>query len=86
MELNQDQINEIVKNIKMYRVYSTNLIAIGYDAHNKILRVIFKGNSSYIYFNVEPDIWEILNNSESKGKTLSECVIKQKEKYKYIKL
>lgn len=81
-----DQIKEIVQNIKMCRVFSTNLVALGYDESHKILRVIFKGNSSYLYFNVEPEIWNMLNNSESKGKTLSESVIRQKDKYKYIKL
>lgn len=81
-----DQIKEIVKNIKMFKVFSTNLVALGYDESYKILRVIFKGNSSYLYFNVEPEIWNLLNNSESKGKTLNESVIRQKDKYKYIKL
>ena len=85
-EFNEEQLKEIVTNIKMYRVFSTNLGAWGYDEVHKILRVIFKGNSSYLYFNVEPEIWNILNESESKGKTLNECVTKQKDKYKYIKL
>ena len=81
-----EQIKEIVTNIKMYKIFSTNLVAWGYDETHKILRVIFKGNSSYLYFNVEPEIWNLLNNSESKGKTLNESVIRQKDKYKYIKL
>lgn len=85
-ELTLDQIQEIVNSINMVRVFSTNLIALGYNAEKKILRVIFKGNSSYLYFNVEPDIWEIISQSESKGKTLRETVIKEKDKYKYIKL
>ena len=41
MELTVDQIKEIVDNIKMQRVFSTNLVAIGYDEQKKILRVIF---------------------------------------------
>lgn len=86
MEFTAEQINEFVKNIQMMKVFSTNLLAIGYDSNRKILRVIFKGNSSYLYFNVEPEIWETLKNSESKGKTLNENVIRHKEKYKYIKL
>lgn len=85
-EFNEEQLKEIVANIKMYRVFSSNLVAWGYDEIHKILRVIFKGNSSYLYFNVEPEIWNILNESESKGKTLNECITKQKDKYKYIKL
>ena len=85
-ELTLDQIQEIVNSINMVWVFSTNLIALGYNAEKKILRVIFKGNSSYLYFNVEPDIWEIISQSESKGKTLRETIIKEKDKYKYIKL
>ena len=85
-EFTQTELQQIIENIKMYKVYSSNLIALGYDESHKILRVIFKGNSSYLYFNVEPEIWNLLNNTESKGKTLSESVIKQKDKYKYIKL
>ena len=86
MEINQEQINDIVDNIKMQRVFSTNLVAMGYDENKRVLRVIFKGNSSYLYFNVEPEVYTTLIQSESKGKTLNESVIKQKEKYKYIKL
>lgn len=86
MELTVDQIKEIVSNIKMQRVFSTNLVAIGYDEQKKILRVIFKGNSSYLYFDVEPEVYNTLMQSESKGRALNESVIKQKEKYKYIKL
>ena len=86
MEINQEQINDIVDNIKMQRVFSTNLVAMGYDENKRVLRVIFKGNSSYLYFNVEPEVYTTLLQSESKGKTLNESVIKQKEKYKYIKL
>lgn len=82
----EEELKEIILKIKMYKVYSTNLVALGYDPEHKILRVIFKGNTSYVYFDVEPEVWATLNNSESKGKTLNESVIRQKEKYKYIKL
>lgn len=82
----QENLQEIIKEIQMFKVYSTNIIALGYDESRKILRVIFKGNSSYLYFNVEPEVWENLKNSESKGRTLSESIIKQKDKYKYIKI
>ena len=82
----QENLQEIIKEIQMFKVYSTNIVALGYDESRKILRVIFKGNSSYLYFNVEPEVWENLKNSESKGRTLSESIIKQKNKYKYIKI
>lgn len=82
----QENLQEIIKEIQMFKVYSTNIVALGYDESRKILRVIFKGNSSYLYFNVEPEVWENLKNSESKGRTLSESIVKQKDKYKYIKI
>lgn len=86
MEISQEEIKEIVTNIKMQRVFSSNLVAIGYDENKKVLRVIFKGNSSYLYFDVEPEVYNTLIQSESKGRALNESVIKQKERYKYIKL
>lgn len=81
-----DNLEEIVKNIKMYKIASSNITALGYDENNKVLRVIFKNNSSYIYTNVEPEVWQIIINSESKGKSLNENIVRHKEKYKYYKL
>lgn len=81
-----DNLEEIVKNIKMYKIASSNITALGYDENNKVLRVIFKNNSSYIYTNVEPEVWHIIINSESKGKSLNENIVRHKEKYKYYKL
>lgn len=85
-ELSQEQLSRIVTNIKMTPVISSNIVALGYDKENKILRVIFKGNSSYLYFNVEEEIYNNLAQSESKGKTLNESVVRHKDKYKYIKI
>ena len=85
-ELSQEQLSQIVTNIKMTPVMSSNIVALGYDKENKILRVIFKGNSSYLYFNVEEEIYNNLAQSESKGKTLNESVVRHKYKYKYIKI
>lgn len=81
-----DNLEEIVKNIKMYKIASSNITALGYDENNKVLRVIFKNNSSYIYTNVEPEVWQIIINSESKGRSLNENIVRHKEKYKYYKL
>lgn len=82
----QNILKRIINDIPMYKIYSTNLVAIGYNKDLQILRVIFKGDSSYLYFNVEPEIWDLLNTCESKGKTLNEAVIRQKEKYKFMKI
>ena len=85
-ELTQEQVQEIVQNIEMRKVFSSNVVAIGYSATYKILKVIFKPNNIYVYFNVGPEIWEGLNNTQSVGRLLSESVIRQKEKYKFQKM
>ena len=84
--ITQEQINEIVKNTQLIPVYSTNIQAIGYNEQQQILRVLFKGGGNYIYFNVEPNIYEQIKTSQSKGKTLNECVVRHKNKYKYLKI
>ena len=84
--LTQEQINEIVHNTPLLPVYSTNIQAIGYNEQQKILRILFKNGGNYMYFNVEPQIYEQIKTSQSKGKTLNECVVRHKGKYKYIKI
>lgn len=84
--LTQEQINEIVHNTPLLPVYSTNIQAIGYNEQQKILRILFKNGGNYMYFNVEPQIYEQIKTSQSKGKTLNECVVRHKDKYKYIKI
>lgn len=49
-------IQNILKNIKLYRVQSSNIFAIGYDPKNYILAIIFNNNSQYIYFNVPNNV------------------------------
>lgn len=89
-ELSQEQILDIARAIKLKPALSSNIAGMGYDEERQILKIVFKNKAgigaSYAYFNVEPQIWEELNNSASVGKALSESVIKNKEKYKYIKL
>ena len=85
-ELTSEQIQELSSKIDMVRAFSSSIVAIGYDKEKQILKVLFKGNSCYLYFNVEPDIWNNLSKAESKGKYLREAVVKNKEKYKYIKI
>jgi len=80
-----ENLSEIISQIPMYKVTSSNLEAIGYNPDKQVMRVIFKGGSSYLYYQVEPETWNMIINSESKGKTLNESVIKQKEKYKFIR-
>lgn len=85
---NQENISmeELIKEIPMYKVASSNISAIGYSPKRQVLRVIFGNNSSYLYFNVEPIIWDGLIKSHSKGKYLTENITKQKDKYRYLKV
>lgn len=85
-EITQEQINVIVQNTPLLPVYSFNIQGIGYNEQSKNLRVLFKGGGNYIYFNVEPEIYEQIKTSQSKGKTLNESVVKHKDKYKYIRI
>lgn len=79
-------LQTIIKDINMYRVASSNIVALGYNPKSQVLRVIFSNNASYLYFGVEPIIWEALTKSPSKGKFLTENITKRKDKYKYIKI
>lgn len=81
-----EQIKDIVNNMPKFGVYSSNLTAIGYEETRKILYVTFRNGGRYIYYNVEPEIFNALKVSESKGKTLNEMVVRHKDKYKYKKL
>lgn len=74
------------KNMKLNPVLSSNISGIGYNESKKLLVVMFKGGSKYLYENVEKEIFTAITNSESIGKALNECVVRNKEKYKYHKL
>ena len=85
-EKNNIDLNELIKEIPMYKVTSSNISAIGYNSNRQVLRVMFGNNTSYLYFEVEPAIWELLIRSQSKGKFLTEHITKRRDKYKYIKI
>lgn len=84
--MDNEQLENTIKAIPMYKVESSNINYLGYDNNNKILKVIFKNNSAYAYFGVPEIIWQEIIKSESKGSYLTENVIRQKEQYKFIKL
>lgn len=79
-------LQTIIKDIPMYRVSSSNISAIGYNNTTRVLRVIFSSGSSYLYFEVEPIMWDALIKSPSKGSFLSQNIVKNKSKYKCIKI
>lgn len=82
-------LNEKAKLIELKPVISSNIGGIGYDAENKLLKVAFKtktGSNVYLYEGVEQDVYDALFTSDSIGKKLNESIVRQKEKYNYIKL
>ena len=48
-------------------VDSTAIERIGYDANSNTLRIEFKSNRTYDYFNVPEDIFHALKNAPSIG-------------------
>lgn len=86
MEIEPNKLFEILNSINMKRIESSNVIGIGYNESSHIMRVIFNNLSSYLYFDVEPEVYKYIESADSKGKALNESVVKQKEKYKYFKI
>lgn len=76
--------------IKMIPIQkSSNIAGIGYSEDDQILKVVFKNKdsySTYLYESVEPNVYKALLDAPSIGKALSEHIIRQKEKYKFLKL
>ena len=91
-EMTQEQLialHEKAKLIELKPVISSNIGGIGYDQENKLLKVAFKtktGSNTYLYEGVEQETYDSLYQAESIGKKLNESIVRQKEKYKYIKL
>ena len=91
-EMTQEQLialHEKAKLIELKPVISSNIGGIGYDPYNKLLKVAFKtktGSNTYLYEGVEQETYDGLYQAESIGKKLNESVVRQKEKYRYIKL
>ena len=87
--LRQQELASIGNGIELKPVLSSNIGGIGYNEEHKLLKVAFKnktGFSTYLYENVEPTQYQDIISAQSVGKMLSESIIKQKEKHKYIKL
>jgi hypothetical protein len=55
-------------------VKSSNLLAVGYDAKTKTLRVLFKTNELYEYKNIEPEMHSGLMAASSPGGYFSKFI------------
>lgn len=58
----------------MTKVQSSNIDSIGYDAFTRTLKVLFKPNSLYHYFDVSEETYQKLMASKSKGQALRTLV------------
>lgn len=85
----QAEIVQLARLIEIKPVASSNILGIGYDEGHQLLKVAFRNKDSYntyVYENVEPEVYSKIAGAESVGTILRECVINNKEKYNYIKL
>jgi len=76
------QTGNILSQVLLQPVESSNIVGIGYGKREKELLVGFKSGSTYSYLNVPEEVYENLMKAESKGKFLASEIIK---KYKAVK-
>lgn len=57
--------------IPLKPVKSSNVTAIGYDPETQTARVQFKGGATYRYAEVDPELFESIQTSESIGSAVS---------------
>lgn len=85
-ELSEDVAIEMYRNIVTEAVESSNIESIGYLKESKILKVIFKGGSSYIYKNVDELQIKNIYNAKSIGRYFNDNIKAFPEKYECIRL
>lgn len=85
-ELAEDVALEMYRNIVTEPVESSNIDSIGYLKESKILKVVFKGGSGYIYKNVDELQIKNINNAKSIGRYFNDNIKAFPEKYECIRL
>lgn len=85
-ELTEDVALEMYRNIVTEPVESSNIDSIGYLKESKILKVVFKGGSGYIYKNVDELQIKNINNAKSIGRYFNDNIKAFPEKYECIRL
>lgn len=83
MNKNLDKL-EIIEDIELHSVVSSNLLKIGYNEQLQKLYVKFHNESIYVYEGVPLQIYEQLNSAPSIGKMFNK-EIQKKFPYKKIK-
>ncbi|QQS28007.1 MAG: KTSC domain-containing protein [Sphingobacteriales bacterium] len=61
--------------IERVPVDSSMIYAVGYDAESQTLYAEFNSGKIYAYEEVEPDVFEELLESDSKGRFMRNCII-----------
>ena len=74
---------EANQNIPMFPIDSSNILALGYNANTRTLRIEFKKNIYYDYLGPSPEVFQQMMASESKGKFFSANI---KGKYEFNKI
>ena len=84
--VSENQETALYNSIVTEPVESSNIEAIGYLKESKILKVTFKGGSSYIYKNVEELQLKNIQNAKSIGRYFNDNIKAFPEKYECIRL
>lgn len=74
VRLNSEENNEIVNNVSMVPIISSNLESVGYDKSANDLIVQFKGGGKYKYLGVPNIIYEGFMKADSKGKYFAQNI------------
>lgn len=85
-QTSEDQEKFLYNSIITEPVESSNIESIGYLKESKILKIVFKGGSSYIYKNVEELQLKNIQNAKSIGRYFNDNIKAFPDKYECIKL
>lgn len=69
-------LGETFDNFKFHQAKSSNVFAYAYNKDSQTLMVAFKGGKIYAYSKVPPALFNGLQAAESKGKFISENIVK----------
>ena len=64
-----------VVTMELQTVDSSMIQAVGYDAEQQMLEVVFNSGKVYQYFDVPQPVYDELMASDSKGSYMRSCVI-----------
>lgn len=65
------------------KIESSNIESFGYEVQNSLLGISFKSGGLYFYFGVPKNIFEALQQANSKGSYFSQNI---KDRYQFTKV